>query len=233
MYWDLAFGKRPAEELYRYTGDPACIENLAEQPACRETRDTLARELFEKLRAEEDPRVTGEGPPLDENPVAKADVRGFYERFEKGFGGRLGPGPRGSPLGLEPFREEPDAAVGVVKAYRGVALDPAVESNKAHIHDVPAVRGLLVRGPGPIQQDVAGRGGVRPVVHRDVHFSGVEHDQLVKVVDLSPEGPVRARPDARGMAERGGVSAQTAILRKISQFSPLRPASAKAQCDEA
>jgi len=31
-YWDLSFGKLPAEELYKVSVDPAFLDNLAEKP---------------------------------------------------------------------------------------------------------------------------------------------------------------------------------------------------------
>ncbi len=84
VYWELAFGKRPEEELYRFTEDPACIRNLAEEPAHQQAKADLKQQLMDELRTQHDPRITGEGPPLDENPSAKEDMRGFYERFLRG-----------------------------------------------------------------------------------------------------------------------------------------------------
>ncbi|MFP4250261.1 MAG: sulfatase [Armatimonadota bacterium] len=85
QYWEWSFGKRPKEELYDVSRDPACITNLAQDPVHEDTTRALAGELAEKLLIQDDPRILG-GPPLDENPVS--DPQGvrtnFYERFMKG-----------------------------------------------------------------------------------------------------------------------------------------------------
>lgn len=82
-YWRWAFGKRPAEELYHVNEDPDCLSNLADHPAHRERARTLSAAMEALLREQGDPRLT-EGAKLDENPVAKPGVRGFYERFLAG-----------------------------------------------------------------------------------------------------------------------------------------------------
>ena len=60
-WWQLAFGKRPDEELYDVVADPHCLHNLAGDPALQELKAQLWSELEAELRATGDPRVRGEG----------------------------------------------------------------------------------------------------------------------------------------------------------------------------
>ncbi|HEY1599301.1 MAG TPA: sulfatase [Pirellulales bacterium] len=64
-YYDLAFGKRPAEELYRVADDPACLHNLATDPKHQDALRALRSRLETMLRAEEDPRTLGQGAIFD------------------------------------------------------------------------------------------------------------------------------------------------------------------------
>ncbi|MFW5690022.1 MAG: sulfatase [Spirochaetota bacterium] len=64
-YFELAFGKRPFEELYAIADDPECLHNLAEDPAYDETRHAMWTELSGYLRAQGDPRVFGGGDEFD------------------------------------------------------------------------------------------------------------------------------------------------------------------------
>ena len=66
--YDLAFGKRPAEELYDCRYDPGQLDNLAFDPDFRYIRDSLAAILMEELERTADPRVTGGGDKFEEYP---------------------------------------------------------------------------------------------------------------------------------------------------------------------
>ncbi|MAV34732.1 MAG: hypothetical protein CMJ59_04665 [Planctomycetaceae bacterium] len=57
----LAFGIRPAEELYDLGNDPDQLRNLAGTIEIEEVRQSLRRQLFAHLKNTKDPRVTG-GP---------------------------------------------------------------------------------------------------------------------------------------------------------------------------
>jgi N-sulfoglucosamine sulfohydrolase len=83
-YWQLAFGKRPAEELYDLTQDPDCVKNLADDPAYSARREELKEQLFSQLTEEGDPRLAGHGEIFDRYPYADEKNRGFYERFLRG-----------------------------------------------------------------------------------------------------------------------------------------------------
>ena len=57
-YRDLAFGKRPPEELYAVRTDPHAMHSLAGDPAYADISASLARELTAELERTSDPRVT-------------------------------------------------------------------------------------------------------------------------------------------------------------------------------
>ncbi len=60
-FHDLAFGKRPGEQLFDITADPHCLTNLADDPAHRPTAEALWGELRDVLHATGDPRIDGRG----------------------------------------------------------------------------------------------------------------------------------------------------------------------------
>ncbi len=64
--FNLAFGKRPAEELYEVEPDPYQMNNLADNPQYLTVKNELAQKLQEELKRTEDPRAIGKGKKLDE-----------------------------------------------------------------------------------------------------------------------------------------------------------------------
>jgi len=66
--YELAFGKRPAEELYDCLKDPEQLVNLAGDPAYAEIREQLAGQLMEQLEITGDPRVVGGAELFDQVP---------------------------------------------------------------------------------------------------------------------------------------------------------------------
>ncbi|HET7559716.1 MAG TPA: sulfatase/phosphatase domain-containing protein, partial [Limnochordia bacterium] len=64
-YYNLAFGKRPAEELYQIVDDPECLHNLAYDPAQAALRERLWQELRAELERTGDPRIFGNGAVFD------------------------------------------------------------------------------------------------------------------------------------------------------------------------
>jgi len=83
-FWELSFGKRPTEQLYRLRRDPHCINNLAEAPRYAGLKERLRKRLFEKLEEQGDPRMHGNGEVFDNYPYANESDRNFYERFMAG-----------------------------------------------------------------------------------------------------------------------------------------------------
>ncbi len=66
--WDLAFGKRPAEELYDCKNDPGQMRNLAYDKEYAEIKKELSNLLMEKLKQTGDPRVQGNGDKFETYP---------------------------------------------------------------------------------------------------------------------------------------------------------------------
>lgn len=65
---ELAFGKRPAEELYDLNHDPAQLNNIASKPEYASTKKRLAERLERYLRETGDPRALGQEAPWDHYP---------------------------------------------------------------------------------------------------------------------------------------------------------------------
>lgn len=83
-FWQLSFGKRPAEELYNIKKDPECMENLAADAAWEDKKAALKAQLFEALRAEGDPRLNGNAAFFDTIEYVDERRQNFYERFMAG-----------------------------------------------------------------------------------------------------------------------------------------------------
>jgi N-sulfoglucosamine sulfohydrolase len=60
--YELSFGKRPLEELYKVADDPGQINNLASDSKYLEIKKTLWNDLSEHLKNTGDPRIKGEDP---------------------------------------------------------------------------------------------------------------------------------------------------------------------------
>lgn len=73
----LAFGKRPQEELFDIRTDPGCTHNLAQAPSHQEIRADLKRRLFEFLKETGDPRVVGPDPEIFESYLRYGEIRDF------------------------------------------------------------------------------------------------------------------------------------------------------------
>ena len=71
-FFQIAFGKRPAEELYDLKKDPHQTKNVAEQKSYRAVRVELEGRLMEELIATGDPRVTGDGTTFERPPFTEA-----------------------------------------------------------------------------------------------------------------------------------------------------------------
>lgn len=67
-FYDLAFAKRPAEELYNLAEDPGQINNLAGQPRYAKMQKELCTLLKQHLVSTKDPRALGLDAPWDYYP---------------------------------------------------------------------------------------------------------------------------------------------------------------------
>ena len=83
-HWALCFGKRAAEELYDLKNDPDCLKNLATSMEHQTQKSRLQRQLFNELKAQDDPRMSGNGGVFEAEPYAHPGQRNFYERYMKG-----------------------------------------------------------------------------------------------------------------------------------------------------
>jgi len=83
VYWQQAFGKRPAEEMFDLTKDRECLTNVASDPAFAERNTALRERLSAILTPPQDPRAAGQGYVFDQYPIATDSAR-FYDRFMAG-----------------------------------------------------------------------------------------------------------------------------------------------------
>ena len=67
-YYDLAFAKRPGEELYVIAKDRFQMNNVADDPKYAGIKAELSAKLIEELKNTADPRVVGGGEKFDEYP---------------------------------------------------------------------------------------------------------------------------------------------------------------------
>ena len=83
--FDLAFGKRPGQELYDIVKDPECMNNLAMDEDFKPIADSLHQVLQDELIAQGDPRELGYGDIFESYPrygPMKDYLPGFKERGE-------------------------------------------------------------------------------------------------------------------------------------------------------
>ena len=64
--YELAFGKRPQEELYDLKNDPGQLANVAGDPRYAQARTALSKLLETHLRATRDPRILGDVRQFDQ-----------------------------------------------------------------------------------------------------------------------------------------------------------------------
>jgi arylsulfatase A-like enzyme len=67
-FFDLAFARRPAEELYDLSKDPGQITNVAGDAAYADIRKRLATEMDRWLKETKDPRAGGGGDEFEKYP---------------------------------------------------------------------------------------------------------------------------------------------------------------------
>ncbi len=60
-FYDLSFGKRSPDALYKLTDDPHCVRNLASDPFYQATGHKLREQMLAMLKEEQDPRALGNG----------------------------------------------------------------------------------------------------------------------------------------------------------------------------
>lgn len=83
-YWALCFNRRGSEELYDLKNDPDCLKNLAAVPEHQRRKEQLQKQLFDELKAQQDPRMFGNGGVFEAEPYANPGQRDFYRRYMSG-----------------------------------------------------------------------------------------------------------------------------------------------------
>jgi N-sulfoglucosamine sulfohydrolase len=68
--FDMAYGKRPREELYDLKLDPHQVKNVAADPAYTDTRAELEKRLLQELVSTKDPRMIDQGKFFETPPMA-------------------------------------------------------------------------------------------------------------------------------------------------------------------
>ncbi len=68
--FELAYGKRPREELYDLKSDPHQVKNVAADPRYAGVRADLERRLMDELRRTGDPRLVDDGKFFETPPMA-------------------------------------------------------------------------------------------------------------------------------------------------------------------
>lgn len=76
-YFDLCFGKRQADELYRITDDPECVRNLANDLAFKDKLDELRYQMMDLLKADGDPRALGQAEALESYQYVGGRKKGY------------------------------------------------------------------------------------------------------------------------------------------------------------
>ncbi|HWS00635.1 MAG TPA: sulfatase [Prolixibacteraceae bacterium] len=67
-YYEIAFGKRPAEELYDVKKDPDMVDNLASNSSYTGVKKKLSERLMQELTRAGDPRVVEKPPRFEHAP---------------------------------------------------------------------------------------------------------------------------------------------------------------------
>jgi len=83
-YWEMAFDKRPPEELYDIVLDKDCMNNLAEDPVYSEKKEALRKRMERELTNQGDLRMLGRGGEYEKYPYADSSGKDFYERYTGG-----------------------------------------------------------------------------------------------------------------------------------------------------
>ena len=77
-FHDLAFGRRPAEELYDLRFDPGQIQNVASLSDYAETKRNLSDRLQQYTKETGDPRALGKNPgSIPQNFAISSRCSGF------------------------------------------------------------------------------------------------------------------------------------------------------------
>lgn len=82
-FYELSFGKRQADELYRLSDDPEGVRNLANDPAFEEKMRELRSTMLSMLIDEKDPRALGNGSIFDTYKYVSSRAKGYETWLKK------------------------------------------------------------------------------------------------------------------------------------------------------
>ena len=83
-YWKWSFGKRPDMEFYNIKNDPECMNNLVGQSDTKGLMVELKDQLYQELKEQSDPRLTGNVEALEKIVYADKSGTNFYTRYMNG-----------------------------------------------------------------------------------------------------------------------------------------------------
>lgn len=83
-YYQLAFGKRPAEELYDIVKDPQCLNNLATDLQYQEVMEALSKQLTAYLIQTKDPRLLISPDYFDQMECVYDGASCTWKAYEEG-----------------------------------------------------------------------------------------------------------------------------------------------------
>lgn len=81
-YFDLSFGKRPAEELYDLKSDPGQMNNVADDKKYNKTISALRKRMDAWQQETADPRLTREGARFEKYPYFGPPVKGAPSTYK-------------------------------------------------------------------------------------------------------------------------------------------------------
>ncbi len=76
-FYELSFGKRLPDELYRLSDDPECVRNLANDLAFKDVMEELRYRMMSLLKDEDDPRAYGHTEVFDTYKYTGARGKGY------------------------------------------------------------------------------------------------------------------------------------------------------------
>lgn len=88
-FYELAFGMRPPDMLFRLSNDPECVRNLANDPAYAPVMAELKTRMLGMLREEQDPRALGNGAIFDTYKYVAGRAKA-YDTWMKAQESKLG-----------------------------------------------------------------------------------------------------------------------------------------------
>ena len=85
FYWKLSMGKRESnEEFFNITKDNECMNNLASNPEFADLKIKMKTRMESMLKAQEDPRMFGNGDIFNSYGYSEEKAWNYYERFMAG-----------------------------------------------------------------------------------------------------------------------------------------------------